>query len=363
MKAFPTFWDKFENPESNEEITQDPKDPTPPAPAETDPKNPEGGEEGDDTGAPEQGGQVEDDTLDPKPSEDSGDPVEFGETELESTLVLFEELGYEVPDDVETTEDGVKDFIAETVRAKVIKELSSAPSEVVELYQHLQAGKDFSEFVPNSVSNDWTKVDLESEATQERTLREHLILQGLDSEDIEEEVADVKEAGTLAKRASTAQKALIKKQEADEQARDQAKADREEEDRKAAAKEKDRISAKIDSMDKISDFELDKDMKSKFKDFIYKKNPRTGLSKMEENFQDEERRLKIAFLDFVDYSKDDIEKKATTKVASKRRKQIKERRSNLGTNSRRSVTPSKSVPLKRLNTHPMFGGGSRDLED
>jgi hypothetical protein len=105
-------------------------------------------------------------------------------------------------------------------------------------------------------------------------------------------------------------------------------------------------------------------MKSGFKDYLFKPAPRTGKTKMQENMADENRRLRIAFLDYMDYNKKDITKAITTDLTRTHRKKLT-RFSSTGIKNKNGVsikarTDNKSGTIKFPT---LFGNSEITVED
>ena len=75
------------------------------------------------------------------------------------------------------------------------------------------------------------------------------------------------------------------------------------------------VKAEIDEMEEMSGFKLTNKMKKDFKDYMFKFD-KDGMTEAQKASKDPKRRLKLAFLDFVDYNKKDFEIKAKTELAN-----------------------------------------------
>ena len=308
--------------------------------------------------------------TEPKPKtteqEDPEDEYEYSEEDVDKAYGMLEEEGIlDLGEDEEfdATPKGLADAVAATVRNKLQEEIASIPPVVQEFYAHVMNKGDLSSFTPSS-ANSINDLDMDDESNQELVLRKLYAEQGMDSDDIEEEIADVKDAGKLAKKSSTAYTVLAKQETDAINANKQASKKAAEDAEKAAIKEVDEIKAQIDSMDEIANFKLDDDKKAAFKKYLFDINKRTGKTQMQENMNDTDRRMKIAFLDFIDYSKADIEKQITTKLTKKRRKNLS-KYTDSNVKNRNSSTVKTNINKKggTIKFPSIFGSQSIEVED
>ena len=306
-------------------------------------------------------------TVDKAEAEEAGeDEYEYTDDDISKAYTLLEEQGVldlAEDDEFESTPKGLGDAIHTTVEKKVHEKINSLPEEVKALYYHMQGGKDVSEFSFQG-STDWSTLDLKSEANQEKAAREHLKTQGLEPDEIDSEIEDYKELNKLDRKADLAIRVLSK---ADANRTTQAK-DKKDKDHKSAEKartaEIDTIKSSIDAMDDYAGFKLDEEKKTGFKEYLFKLDKRTGKSKMQENMSDEDRRLRIAFLDYMDYTKQDLEKEVASKLTKDRKKKLTRFSNKNVKNSNSSASVKQNTENKGSVVIPsIFGGQSIELED
>jgi len=303
---------------------------------------------------------------DDKGEGDEEDEYEYTSEDVDKAYGMLEEEGVlelAEDDEFDATPGGLADAIAATVRNKFQKEIDSIPPVVQEVYAHVMSGKDISSFTPSTVSS-LDKLDMDSEADQEAVVRRLYKSQGMSDEDIQEEIDDAKEADKLSKKAGIAFKTLSTQEEAQKTAQAEAKELADKEAKEKAQKDIDGIKATIDSTEELAGFKLDDDKKAAFKDYLFKVNARTGKTQMQENMSSEDRRMQIAFLDFIDYSKADIEKQITTKLTKNRKKRLS-KYSDSGTKNRNAIAIKTKVNAKQGNvTFPsIFGPQTIEVED
>lgn len=313
------------------------------------------------------------DTSDPKPG-DSGDKgktneeeeYEYTEEDVDKAYGMLEEEGVlelEEEDEFDATPKGLADAIAATVRNKFQKEIAGIPPVVQEFYAHVVQGKEASSFTPSTESS-LEKLDMDEESNQEAVLRRLYTAQGMETDDINEEISDVKEAGKLAKKSGVAYKTLLSQEDAAATARAEQVKVNDAANKEKAQKDVDDIKSTIDDLDEIAEFKLDDKKKKEFKSYLFDINPRTGKTQMQENMVDEDRRMKIAFLDFIDFSKTDIEKQVTTKLTKNRRKRLSKYTDSGVKNKNTSTVKTKVKSSGGTIKFPsIFGDQTIEVED
>jgi len=313
-----------------------------------------------------------------KKGEDAGDDQDKGDGEPEYefteddiskayTMLLEEDvLEAEEDQEFEGTTTGLADAVAATVQSKLKKEIAAIPEVVQEFYSHVINGEDPSSFTPTQAETMWDEYDISEEAAQEATLRALYKSQEMTEEDIEEEIEDIKAADKLEKKAEIAKNTLAKAQKTrianTAKAKEQATKDAE----KAALKEVDDIKKSIDDMKEIAGFELTDKRKTAFKDYLFKVQPRTGKTQMQDNMADKDRRMTIAFLDFVNYTKADLAKEEATKLTKQRKKKLVRFSDKNVKNKNSSATVTTDTDNKtkgKLIIPGIFGPQKIEIED
>jgi hypothetical protein len=302
-------------------------------------------------------------TEKPKKEEKTEDPIDdFSEDELDRTFQFLDSQGIlDLDDDEEfdATPEGIASAVATTIRKRVDAEFAGAPEAVKGLYNHLRAGKDIQDFDFVAPQDAWSEMNEDDEDNKKMAVAEFLILQGVDPEDVDEEVADLFESGKLDKKAELAFKTLIKKEGTDKTAKTEAKAlsDKAAEDK--AIQEIEDIKTKIDSAETMANFKMTDERKAAFKDYLFKENKKTGKSQFQENMNSEDRKLKIAFMDFVEFTQDDITKELSTDLTKSRAKKLtrfRNARTENKNSSAQTVTSGKEAKKGTMKIPSIFGG-------
>ncbi|KKL91503.1 hypothetical protein LCGC14_1894020, partial [marine sediment metagenome] len=109
----------------------------------------------------------------------------------------------------------------------------------------------------------------------------------------------------------------------------------------------------------------DKEKREAFKTYLFTPNKRTGQTQMQENMADEKRRMTIAFLDFVNYTKADLTKEEITKLTKKRKKKLVQftDKNVENKNSSASVKTKTDAGKGKLIIPSIFGPKTIEIED
>lgn len=159
-------------------------------------------------------------------------------------------------------------------------------------------------------------MSVEDDTQAESMIRQYLTETDWTSDEIEEKITGLKEAGSLEKDAKVAQRFLSKNEKNAEEAATAAKA------KEAADAEKQRteyiesIKEDIQGTEELAGFKLTPQIKKKFTSYLFDVDKDGKSAAMRANEADEDRRIRVAFLDFMDYNKKDFELKATTAVST-----------------------------------------------
>ena len=297
------------------------------------------------------------------------EPLEFKDEEIERTYnMLIDEGVLPEPEDgsegFDISPAGLADAVAAVTRKKLQEEISAIPESVQQFYAHVMEGKDPGSFELQTPII-WDEVNLDDESNQEQALMQFYVNQGMTSEEAREEVDDVKVAGKLEKKADVAREALVKVQAANISAKNAREAEATAAKQQEVDDEVEELKKTIDSSKSIAGFDLNDKKKSQFKDYLFKVKPRTGKTQMQENMSSEDRRMNIAFLDFVDYTKADLKKEVQSDMTKKRKKRLTRYSDKgvRGSNSSKSVTTKTDVNKGKIVFPSIFGNQSVDIED
>lgn len=312
-----TLWGEFEEAEEletpdtdkEEEIKDDPAPKEEPD-DENEPKKKDKEEE--EKEEPDSAGEGDKDKEDKKekPKEDDEDPsTMFDEIaaslEDEELLFLGEDKEYEA------TPEGFKQMMEDNMLAykdKLEQDFKSRETEI---------RKSYEESNKTRISD----MDPSDESQAENMLKQYYQETGFTEDEVQDKIDEVKELDNLEKEAKVAQRFLGKKEKEAEDKAEAEKAKEEEAKTKQVQDYIDGLKSEIDSMDDMAGFKLNNKVKRDFKDYLFKSD-KEGLTPAQKAGRDPKRRLRLAFLDFMDFNKKDFEIKAKTELANEYSKKV-----------------------------------------
>lgn len=307
------------------------------------------------------------DPKDKKEGEEEEEEYEFTEDDVNKAFTILDEEGVleiSEEDDFDASPKGLADAVAATVRKKFQAEIGKIPPVVQQFYSHVVGGNDISSFTPD-VPTDWEKVKLETEDEQKATYEALLRAQGLEPDEIKEEIEDAVASQRLESKSRRALKVLIKDDEKNKAKREAAEAEEAKKEANRLKSEVDEIKKSIDDSDDFAGFKLDAKRKKEFKEYLFKVDPRTGKTQQQQNMADKKRRMTISFLDFMEYNKEDLEKSVKTDLTRKRNKKLRRYTDSkvAGSNSGKSVVTKVDKNRGKLNIPSIFGSNTIEIED
>ena len=241
----------------------------------------------------------------PKEAEDIEDPVLNAFESITSSLEEEELIFLSSDKQYDATPEGFKSMLEDNMLAykdKLESSFQERENKIRQEYEKSSAPK-FSEMDPSD----------EDDAMN--LLQEYYLDTGFTEEEAEEKLMEVKELDNYEKEAVIAQRYLSKKEKTAEANEAQKQADLEIERQAQVDNYIMSIKSQIDETEEMSGFKLSNKMRKDFKDYLFKAD-KSGETAAQKAGKDPNRRLRLAFLDFVDYNKKDFEIKAKTALAN-----------------------------------------------
>ena len=157
-------------------------------------------------------------------------------------------------------------------------------------------------------------MDPSNEGQAQEMLKNYYSETGFTEDEIKDKLAEVKDLDNWEKEARIAQRYLSKKEKEQEEleakAEERAKAEREAEINNYINS----VKSEIDGLEEISGFQLTPKLKKDFKNYLFEFD-KEGKTPAQRASTDSQRRLRLAFLDFMDFNKKDFEIKVKTELA------------------------------------------------
>ena len=157
-------------------------------------------------------------------------------------------------------------------------------------------------------------MDVYDEDHAKYLLTQYYLRTDWEQDEIDEKLQTLGELGELSKEANVAKRYMVKVEKAEEQERIAARQRAEQEEQKYIDDYVSGIKSDIDKTEEIVGFKLDKKTRDSFKSYLFdvEKDGKTKAQKAGEN---QDHRLTVAFMDFMNYSKKDLELKVRTELA------------------------------------------------
>jgi hypothetical protein len=217
--------------------------------------------------------------------------------------------------ETEELEDSVEGFnkvIATTVDAKVEEYLADIPDDYKTVIDHMRTGGTAESYLQQKQKINYDAVDYTNTAIQKTLVEALANQQGLTKEEIEERIVDLTDLEKMEKEARRAGKIFDKQQ--DKRILDfdkgvKAKSDALEKQEEDEVTE---ISDTIDKLDNVAGFKLTDKRREGFKKYLFELDEagETAASRAHKTI---ENRIKLYFMDFINYDFKDLVKTVETK--------------------------------------------------
>ena len=201
--------------------------------------------------------------------------------------------------------DGFKEMIRDSVskyRQKLEEEFKVKEEEIRNSYASANAPK-------------IADLDPDDEAHATYMLEKYYLETGFTEDEAKEKIALLKDLDNVEKEAKIAKRFLAKQEDEKDkflkQQQEQEEADRQ----KAVDAYITSIKTEINEMEEIAQFKLTPSVKKGFISYLFDVD-KEGKTKAQKAAEDPNRRLRLAFLDYVDFNKKDFEIKAKTELAN-----------------------------------------------
>jgi predicted GNAT family acetyltransferase len=262
----------------------------------------------------------------------------------------------EIKDEQETLVAGIK----KTVDAQVDEYINEIPEEYRNIIDHLKIGGTPEAYMQQKATIDYKGLDYKDTRVQEALVRANLSQQGYDQETVDDKVKDLQDLDKMEKEARIAGNSFDVKQteRVDNFDKQVAKDLKAVED--AELQEIEDITKAIDGMTEMVGFKLSKKRKEDFKKYLFDVDSE-GETAASKASKDPDNRLKLYFLDFINYDFKDMEKAVATK-SSRNFSKLINRHTDVQSKSRgKTVVVEDPEPVEgKLHIHSMFDRAGDD---
>ena len=221
----------------------------------------------------------------------------------------------------DATESGIEELLEDTVNARV-NSLFQENEQLAMLYDVVQNGGSIQDVMQIYGEVNYSELDMSDAGTQEQVVIDYYTAKGISEDRIARLIEGSKDDGSFGNEVQEAYSALVNSQKAQMQEYlnnlEQNKIDEQE----AAREQMVTLRQTINSIEEIQGFKMDKRTRDDF--FNYMTQPsKNGMTRLQEDAQDYDKQLVMAFMYYTNFNSEDLQRRATTNVSDKLSKALK----------------------------------------
>jgi hypothetical protein len=221
----------------------------------------------------------------------------------------------------DTSEEGIEELLEDTVNARV-GSLFEENEELAMLYDVVQNGGSIQDVMEIYGEVNYNELDMNDPGTQEQVVIDYYTAKGISEDRIARLIDSSKDDGSFADEVQEAYFALVNSQRAQMQEYLEGLEQRKVDEEEYAIEQMVTLRQTINNIEEIQGFKMDKRTKDDF--FNYMTQPtRNGMTRLQEDAQDYEKQLVMAFMYYTNFNSEDLRKTATTNVSDKLSKALK----------------------------------------
>jgi hypothetical protein len=250
-------------------------------------------------------------------SDEDKTPYQILMEDLVERGVLYanEEKEYDV------NEDGIEELLEDTVNARLAATFQEN-DELAMLYDVVQNGGSIQDVMQIYGEVNYSELDMSDAGTQEQVVIDYYTAKGLSEDKIARLIDSSKDDGSFIEEVQEAYTALVGFQKAQMQQYLQSLEQRNIEEQEYIQEQMVTLRQTINNIEEIQGFKMDKRTRDDF--FNYMTQPtKNGMTRLQEDAQDYEKQLVMAFMYYTNFNSEDMEKRVTTNVADKLSKALK----------------------------------------
>jgi hypothetical protein len=221
----------------------------------------------------------------------------------------------------DVSEDGIEELLDDTVNAR-IGSLFEENEELAMLYDVVQNGGSIQDVMQIYGEVNYSELDMSDADTQEQVVIDYYTAKGLSEDRISRLIDGSKDDGTFGNEVQEAYSALVNSQRAQMQEYLDDLQQQRIDEQEYAREQMVTLRQTINSIEEIQGFKMDKRTRDDF--FSYMTQPtRNGMTRLQEDAQDYEKQLVMAFMYYTNFNSEDMQRRATTNVSEKLSKALK----------------------------------------
>jgi hypothetical protein len=221
----------------------------------------------------------------------------------------------------DANEEGIEELLDDTVNAR-LGSMFQENEELAMLYDVVQNGGSIQDVMQIYGEVNYSELDMSDEGTQEQVVIDYYTAKGLSEDRISRLIEGSKDDGSFGNEVQEAYSALVNSQRAQMQEYLSSLEERKFEEQEYAREQMVTLRQTINSIEEIQGFKMDKRTRDDF--FSYMTQPtKNGMTRLQEDAQDYEKQLVMAFMYYTNFNSEDLQKRATTNVSEKLSKALK----------------------------------------
>lgn len=278
----------------------------------------------------EETGVEEEETFEEDSQEESYDEEEGEEINDEDKTpyqILMEDLverGVLYADEekeYDVNEDGIEELLEDTVNARLAATFQEN-EELAMLYDVVQNGGSIQDVMQIYGEVNYSDLDMTDAGTQEQVVIDYYTAKGLSEDKIARLIDSSKDDGTFGSEVQEAYTALINSQRTQMQEYLQSLEERKTQEQEYIQEQMVTLRQTINNIEEIQGFKMDKRTRDDF--FNYMTQPtKSGMTRLQEDAQDYEKQLVMAFMYYTNFNSEDLERRATNNVTDRLSKALK----------------------------------------
>jgi len=224
------------------------------------------------------------------------------------------------------SEEGIEELLDDTVNAR-LSSLFEENEELAMLYDVVQNGGSIQDVMQMYGEVNYSELDMSDEGTQEQVVIDYYAAKGISEDRISRLIESSKDDGTFGNEVQEAYSALVNSQRAQMQEYLSSLEEQKAEQEEYAREQMVTLRQTVNNIEEIQGFKLDKRTRDDF--FSYMTQPtKNGMTRLQEDAQDYEKQLVMAFMYYTNFNSEDMQKRATTNVTDKLSKALKSQKDN-----------------------------------
>jgi len=230
-------------------------------------------------------------------------------------LYADEEKEYDI------NEDGIEELLDDTVNARLAATFQEN-EELAMLYDVVQNGGTIQDVMQIYGEVNYSELDMTDADTQEQVVIDYYTAKGLTEDRIARLIDSSKDDGTFGNEVQEAYTALVNYQRTQMQEYLQSLEERNIEEQEYIQEQMITLRQTINNIEEIQGFKMDKRTRDDF--FNYMTQPtKSGMTRLQEDAQDYEKQLVMAFMYYTNFNSEDLERRATNNVTDRLSKALK----------------------------------------